>query len=229
MGVTNGKATRFEDVGELLERLGNIPARRICLDPPPGKATEEDLLRKHGRPRKLYELVDGTLVEKPMGSPESFLAAELIHLIRTFLDHSDIGFTYAPDALIEVMPKLVRGPDVSFVSWKTCPGKTVPQEQISKQIPDLAVEILSPSNTRMEMQIKLKEYFLGGVKLVWIIDPKTRTAAVYTAPDAKTAIPADGAIDGGDVLPGFRLPLAKLFEKFAAPAAQKKPTKRKKR
>ena len=117
MGATRTRM-RFEDVGELLKRLGDIPARRICLNPPPGTATEADLLRMHGRPRKLYELVEGTLVEKPMGSPEAFLAAELIHVLRTYLDRTDSGFLYASDALIEVMPKLIRGPDVSFVSWK---------------------------------------------------------------------------------------------------------------
>jgi Uma2 family endonuclease len=211
-----------------LERLGNIPAKRICLNPPPGTATEEDLIRKHGRPRKLYELVEGTLVEKPMGSPEAFLAAELIHILRTYLDRSDAGFLYAPDALIEVMPKLVRGPDVSFVSWKQRPERSVPTEPVSDLVPDLAVEILSPINTRREMQIKLKEYFLGGVQLVWLIDPRTRTADVYTAPDEKTAIPANGTIDGGKVLPGFRLLLARLFEKFAQPPS-KKPTKRNKK
>ena len=58
----------FEDLGELLERLGGISPGRICLDPFPGTATKRDLLRKHGRPRKLYELVEGTLVEKPMGA-----------------------------------------------------------------------------------------------------------------------------------------------------------------
>ena len=75
----------FEDVGELLERLGGIPPERICLNPPPGTATKDRvLLSKHGRPRKLYELVENTLVEKPMGSPRSircprtrFLATKL--------------------------------------------------------------------------------------------------------------------------------------------------------
>jgi Uma2 family endonuclease len=223
-----GTKITFEDMGELLDRLGNISPKRICLKPPPGTATERDLIRKHGARRKLYELVDGTLVEKGMGHKESVLAMELGYLIRDFLQRHDLGYCSGADDLVRVMPNLVRGPDVSFVSWTTRPEKAVPQEQISKRVPDLAVEILSPGNTRREMEIKLKEYFLGGVALVWIIDPKTRTAEAYTAPDAKTAIPADGTLDGGTVLPGFRLPLTKLFEKFPAPAV-KKPTKRKKK
>jgi Uma2 family endonuclease len=223
-----GAKTKYEDVGELLERLGDISPKRLCMDPAPGTASEYDLIRKHGRPRKLYELVDKTLVEKPMGSPESHVATRLIGRLEVFLDTNDVGFLYGPDALIEIMPKLVRGPDVSFVSWNQRPQRTVPRKPISTLVPELAVEVLSSSNTRKEMQIKLKEYFLGGVKLVWIIDPEDGTAEVYTAPDAKTAIPADGALDGGDVLPGFRLPLAKLFEKFGAPAAKKPKGKKRK-
>ncbi len=220
--------TLFEDMGELLERLGGISPKRICLNPPPGTATESDLIRKHGSRRKLYELIDGTLVEKGMGHKESFLSMELGRLLANFVTENDLGYCTTADDLVRIMPKLVRGPDLTFVSWKTRPGKVVPQEQISKQVPDLAVEILSPSNTRREMQIKLKEYFLGGVQLVWIIDPRTRTAEAYTAPDEKTAIPANGILDGGDVLPGFRLPLAKLFEKFPAPVAKKPKGKKKK-
>jgi Uma2 family endonuclease len=219
--------TQYEDLGELLERLGDISPKRICMDPPPGTATEYDLLRKHGRPRKLYELVDHTLVEKLMGSPESHVATRLIGRLEVFLDSNDLGFLYGPDALIEVMPKLVRGPDVSFMSWKQRPERTVPREPISTLIPELAVEVLSSSNTRKEMQIKLKEYFLGGVKLVWIIDPEDGTAEVYTAPDKVTAIPANGTLDGGDILPGFTLPLATLFAKFGPPTAKKTKGKKK--
>ena len=220
--------TQYEDLGQLLKRLGNVSPKRICMKPPPGTATERDLIRMHGARRALYELVDGTLVEKGMGHKEAFVAVELSYLLHTFLQQHDLGYCTGADDLVRVMPKLVRGPDVAFVSWATRPERVVPQEQISDKAPDLAVEILSPSNTRKEMQIKLKEYFLGGVKLVWIINPETRTADVYTAPDAVTAVPADGTLDGGDVLPGFRLPLAQLFAKFG-PLAPKKPTKRKKK
>jgi Uma2 family endonuclease len=218
---------QYENLSELLIRLGNISPKRICMNPPPGTATERDLIRKHGRPRALYELVDGVLVEKGMGHPESVLGVELGGRIGNFLREHDLGYCTTADDLVRVMPKLVRSPDLTFVSWETRPERVIPQEPISSKVPDLAVEILSPSNTRKEMRIKLKEYFFGGVKLVWIIDPEKRTAEVYTAPDAATAIPPDGVLDGGTVLPGFSVPLAALFARFPAPAA-KKSTKRKK-
>jgi Uma2 family endonuclease len=219
---------QYEDLGELLTRLGSISPKRICMKPPPGTATERDLIRMHGTRRALYELVDGTLVEKGMGHKEAFVAVELSYLLRTFLEQHDLGYCTGADDLVRVMPQLVRGPDVSFYPWRSRPEKEVPQEQISTKVPELVVEVLSPSNTRKEMQIKLKEYFLGGVKLVWLIYPEKGTAEAYTAPDAKTEIPADGTLDGGDVLPGFRLPLTKLFEKFGAPGAKKPKGKRKK-
>ena len=122
---------------------------------------------------------------------------------------------------------MIRNPDVSFVPWERFPDRQVPMVQISRHVPDLVVEILSPNNTRKEMQIKLKEYFLGGVKLVWLINPETRTANAYTAPDAVTAVPTDGSLDGGDVLPGFSLPLAQLFADLPGNTA-KKATKKKK-
>jgi Uma2 family endonuclease len=81
--------------------------------------------------------------------------------------------------------------------------------------PDLAVEVLSEGNTPAEMNRKLGEYFAGGVRLVWLIDPDTQTALAYTSPDKSNFIGADGALDGGDVLPGFGLPLRDLFAESA--------------
>jgi Uma2 family endonuclease len=123
--------------------------------------------------------------------------------------------------MIEVLPNLVRGPDTSFVPWTLRPERTVPTEPISNLIPTLAVEILSPSNTRKEMTRKLREYFQAGVLLVWVIDPVTRTAEAYTGPTTKSTV---DVLDGGEVLPGFRLPLAKLFEKLA-PAKKRRKSK----
>jgi Uma2 family endonuclease len=215
-------APRFENMRQLLESLGGIPPERICLDPPPGLATKKDLVRLCAKRDKLYELIDGTLVEKPMGRPESYVAVRLIQQIGNFVDDHDLGFITGADDLIEVMPKLVRGPDVSFTTWERRPERTVDSDQISKVIPDLTVEVLSPKNTRGEILRKLKEYFLGGVRLVWVIDPRKRSADVYTAPDKKASIDASGTLDGGDVLPGFRLPLAKLFERLEEPTKGKK-------
>jgi len=78
--------------------------------------------------------------------------------------------------------------------------------------PDLAFEVLSPSNTRREMEKKRVDYFDWGTQLVWQLDPTTRTMQVFTAPETATTIERTGTLDGGAVLSGFTLPLAKLFE-----------------
>ena len=77
--------------------------------------------------------------------------------------------------------------------------------------PDLAVEVLSEGNTEGEMRRKLQDYFTAGVRLVWYIDPRTRTAAVYTSPEQCTVLGENDMLTGGDVLPGFELPLRELF------------------
>src|SRR5206468_1626606 len=82
---------------------------------------------------------------------------------------------------------------------------------ILDRAPDLAVEVLSKGNTRAEMDRKLREYFAAGVRLVWLIDPKTRTARVHTSPEEMTRLGEGDTLDGGDVLPGFALPLRDLL------------------
>jgi Uma2 family endonuclease len=211
---------RFENLAEFLEQLGDIPPRRVCCDPPPGTASKRDLLRLRTQNGKLYELVDRTLVEKPMGFPESHVALELAFYLRLFLAKHDLGFLGGSDGLVELLPDLVRGPDVCFVSWSKCQDQTIPAKQISDLIPELAVEILSPSNTTREMRLKVKEYFFAGVRLVWIIDPAKRSAEILTAPDAGTTLAESGTLDGGDVLPGFSLALRELFAELDRHAGQ---------
>lgn len=217
---------QYKMLDEFLTALGNIAPERVCFTPAPTTATKRDLLRLHRRSGKRFELVDGTLVENPMGSPESYLAMELGCLLRIYLTSHDMGFLYGSDALIEVNPGQVRGPDVSFVSWAKRPQKTVPGEPISDLVPDLTVEVLSPANTRGEIARKLSEYFTGGVRLVWVIDPRKRTAAIHTSPEDSTLLDESGTLDGGDVLPGFRVPLAKLFERLEKPKAKAKRKKK---
>ena len=84
--------------------------------------------------------------------------------------------------------------------------------QKSSVVGTVAVEVLSETNTKKEMDAKLKRYFEAGVKLVWYVDPKSRSAVAYTAPTDATQIGPDGELNGGDVLPGFSLSLPWLFE-----------------
>ncbi len=204
----------LETVAQLLEQLGDIPPHRVRMKPYPGTATERDVIAAEAAPdKRLCELVESTLVEKEMGQYESRLAAVLIHFIETHLDTHDLGVCFGEAAMLRIVPGRVRLPDVSFVSWKKLPNRELPAEPIADLVPDLAVEVLSASNTRREMENKRREYFQGGARLVWEIDPATRTARMYTSPDQFQEIDINGALDGGDVLPGFTLPLSQLFSR----------------
>jgi Uma2 family endonuclease len=206
--------TTFDTVAELLDQLGGIPPERILMNPQPGHATEQDVLRLlDGANKRLCELVDGVLVEKGMGQYESRVAVVLIHFLETLLDKHDLGVVYGADGTLRLMPGLVRIPDVTFVSWERLPGHKLPSEPIPDLIPNLAVEVLSVSNTKREIDRKIGEYFRVGVQLVWVIDPPTRTAEVYTAPDQCTGLTENQSLKGGAVLPGFSLSLRRLFKR----------------
>jgi Uma2 family endonuclease len=194
-------------------RAGQVALDRIFVDPAPGTATVEDAVTSKDKLGIGCELVNGILVAKPMGHYESHIAVLLSHLIYQYLDSHPIGVLYDAEAPYLLLPDNVRKPDVSFLSFGRMPGGKLPREAACSIAPDLAVEVLSPSNTAAEMDLKLKQYFASGVRLVWYIEPELKSARAFIAVDQYDDIPFDGTLRGGDVLPGFELPLAKLFEK----------------
>ncbi len=211
MGRLKPEVRGFAILSELLDRLGDIPPQRIWLNPRPGTATEQDVIQAEARCNRLCELIDGTLVEKAMGFYESRVGLALCFFLEAFLDVHDLGILFPADAMMRLEPGQVRLPDVSFFSWDHFPNRRLPAGQILDRVPDLAVEVLSPSNTKNEMDRKRREYFLNGCKLVWEVDPAKKTVRVYTAPDESRLIRERGTLDGGVVLPGFKLPVAELF------------------
>jgi Uma2 family endonuclease len=200
-------------LADLIERFGPMPAHRIRSIPPPGLATVEDLLKIIGADDRLWELVDGVLVEKTMGYFESRLAIVLAYLMGRFLEDRDLGIVLGADAASRFAPGLVRIPDVSFVSWDRLPDRKTPREPLPDLVPDLAVEILSPGNTPEEMDRKLRDYFRTGVRLVWYVDPEEQTVRVYTSVEQSRLLKKDDTLDGGAVLPGFSVSITEWFEK----------------
>jgi Uma2 family endonuclease len=203
--------TRPRSIGDLIKNLGGISPSRICYTPSPGTATVKDLIRVNRQQTGIYELVEGTLVEKFMGCVEGFLAAEIIFLLLEFVKPRRLGFVGGPDATMRILPGIVRAADVSFVSRDKFPNGKITRDPVPDLVPDLAIELISKGDRPGEIKKKRREYFRSGVRAVWEIDQRTETAAVYTAPDEVTHIPRGGVIDGGDVLPGFQLHLAELF------------------
>jgi Uma2 family endonuclease len=202
-----------ESFADVLHRLGDISPERIGL--PLGTATEEDVIRHlDGDNKRIYELVDGFLVEKDMGMRESMIALEVGRHLANYLDDRDLGIAFSTDGPIRIRRGRTRFPDTGFVSWDRLPGGEVPEDAILDAVPDLVVEVISKGNRPREMELKLRDYFRRGVQLAWYIYPKTQTAVAYTSPQSGTPIPKDGVLEGGKVLPGFRLPLKKVFAKL---------------
>lgn len=198
---------------QLWEALGNVPLERIQLTPPPGLANEEDAADSRHKLGVSCELFHGVLVAKPMGYYESQIAMALAHFLHVYLDSNPLGVLAGEDGPIRILPSITRKPDLSLILLDRFASRKVPRRKVMHVAPDLAVEVLSAGNTKAEMEIKLREYFSAGVRLVWYIDPESQSARAFTATDRREDISPTGSLKGGDVLPGFELPLARLFEK----------------
>jgi len=158
------------------------------------------------------ELSRGRLVREPRpGAEHGVLVGRLVERIGVHARAGRLGITVAETGfLLNVEPPTVRGPDVAFLARSNLPPE--PPPGFWTVAPDLAVEVLSPSDTAAAIGRKVIEYLEAGTRLVWIVDPATRTATIYRSRDEIRMIGEDEALDGVDVLPGFRLELAGLFE-----------------
>ena len=204
----------LETFADLWERLGNVPLNRIHMFPRPGTATVEDVERLCNRePKCLCELIDGVLVEKATGHFKSRLEMRLAHLLGTFLDNHDLGIVTAANGPHRILPDQDRLPDVAFISYDQIPEDADPNTAVPDWIPSLAVEVISESNTKAEMPRKLKDYFEAGVKLVWYVDPPTRSVRVYRSPETFDTRGENDELDGDDVLPGFRVSIKDWFDR----------------
>jgi Uma2 family endonuclease len=203
---------QLETLADVVKRLGDVPLERILSKPAPGTATERDLIALLDAPNKrICELVDGVLVEKAMGTREALLAGVLVYFLWDYLEKRDLGVVIPGDGPFRLRLGLVRIPDVSFVSWDRMPGGVFPHDSIAGIVPDLAVEVISKSNTPKEIERKLKEYFKAGVRLTWVIEPLTETVRVHMAPDKFERLGNEEMLRAKDILPGFSLPLKNLF------------------
>jgi Uma2 family endonuclease len=211
---------QLRTVEDLLHDLGDVPARRVLTQPPPGTATEADLLRLVEVEKILVEMVDGTLVEKLVGWNEGVVGMAIAGPLREFAKTHKLGVVAGADATLRMRGGNTRLPDAVFVAWSSMPGGRMPQESVPMLPPDLVVEVLSESNTRAEMSIKRREYFESGAKLVWEVDPVARTASIYRPanPDQADVRTEAQDLDGENVLPGFRLPLREVFAEIAPSA-----------
>jgi Uma2 family endonuclease len=216
MASVSESGVPFWTASEVIARFGDIPIARILTNPPPGEATEADVIELHERHDRLCELVDGTLVEKTMGWQESELAIIIATLLRNFVSANRLGKVFGPDGMFRLKPEQIRIPDVAFVSNQRFAGRRLKPGAFWELGCDLAVEVISPSNTAREMERKLIDYFAAGVVAVWLIYPKSREAVVYSSPNDSVTLQGDDLLEAAALLPGFSVSVAQIFAELDA-------------
>ena len=160
----------------------------------------------------LYEVVNGQRVEKaPMGTLQNLVCTALSFYLQLHVRQQEIG-TVASETLfvLDQASGLDRRPDLAYVSrqrWKR-PTQTAAWDVV----PDLAVEVISPTNRAPEVLEKIHEYFAAGVRLVWVVYCEPRQVYVYRSPVSIQVLTPQDTLQGDDVIAGFTLPVAKLFE-----------------
>jgi len=161
-----------------------------------------------------YELYSGVLmVREPGGYVHSDVEVTLTSLLKPYARQHKLGkiFSGSLGYVISRNPDTVLAPDASFIRQERLLYGSA-AFKFFEGAPDLAVEVMSPSNRFTSMQRKAGLYLAAGTSIVWIIRPKDQTTVVMRKDGTMTLIPADGMLDGEDVIPGFSCSLASLFE-----------------
>ncbi len=175
--------------------------------------TAEDLLELHSEGIK-GELIRGVFCETvSTGIEHGEIAGNFIIGIGTFVKPRKLGRVFGSDSGIRLEngPDTVREPDVGFISAERLPlGTRV--TSYSEVVPDLVVEVISPSNSVREMYDRAHMWLRHGVVIVWVADPDTRTVDVYRQEGPIVTLGEDDNLDGAPVLPGFTLPVREVFE-----------------
>lgn len=190
----------------VLETLaGEAPA------PPPMYIPEDLLLMPDGH---RFDLVDGKLVARNMGAESSQVAGNVLLLIGPHVRARKLGKVFPTDCGYQCFPnapKKVRFADGSFIAHGRLTDERTPKGHI-RIAPDLAVEVVSPNDTALEVEEKRVDYLTAGVRLVWIIYPEFRSVHVHRLHGGSTVLSEKDELLGDEVLPDFRCKVAELFE-----------------
>lgn len=166
----------------------------------------------------IYEVVGGQVVElEPMGAYQIRIASILLSQLEVFARTENLGRAVGEMLFVlDAETDLKRRPDVAFVSFQRWPrDRRVPESEAWDVIPDLAIEVVSPTNDFDEVLRKVSEYFAAGVALVWVVIPSRKQIYVYHSETDVRVLPLADQLDGENVLPGFRFSVAEVFEETA--------------
>jgi Uma2 family endonuclease len=170
---------------------------------------------------RLYEVVNGVVQEKTVGTRQNLIATRVVELVIQFDPQREQGQSVVENLFVlDADADLQRRPDFAFVSrgrWPDLP----PNTNAWQVIPDWAVEVNSPTNFGEAIIDKVDEYFAAGVRLVWVIYANARRVYVYTSPNEVAILNSQDEITAAPVLPGFRIKTAALFDGIVEPAESK--------
>jgi len=173
--------------------------------------TPDDLLQMPEEGR--FELVDGQLVERNMGSESSQVTGRVFLRIGTFVEVNAAGVVFPSDCGYQIYPrrpKLVRFPDTSFVRTGRLPSNVAPKGHM-RIVPDFVLEVVSPNDLACEVEAKIEEYLSVAVPLIWVVYPGSRSVYVYGAGKSVARLGVGDTLTADDVLPGFSCPVADIF------------------
>lgn len=162
-----------------------------------------------------HEVVNGELVMSPKNNWfHGDICAHLITAMRTFADTHHLGAVWDSSTGFWMENLNCRAPDISFVRKERLRGLKRREARFFQGAPDLAVEILSPSNTRRDVDERLADFFSSGAKLAWIIDPDRELVEICHSTTQRRLLGPGGSLDGETLLPGFQYPVADLFKEW---------------
>jgi Uma2 family endonuclease len=161
-------------------------------------------------PERNYEFVNGEPEVKEMpGARHSGICGRLERRLGTFVETNTLGEVY-PEASFQIGGN-ERIPDLAFIAAERIPPEGEPETKWMI-VPDLAVEVISPTDYYEKVHAKAMEYLNAGVKVVWIISPENQTITVYRSATNIMAFPPESELTCEDLFPGFRCPLSEIFK-----------------
>ncbi|QYO62101.1 Uma2 family endonuclease [Leptolyngbya sp. 7M] len=162
-----------------------------------------------------YEVVNGELVDMGnSGMEHGYVACILVAALTAVVQQNKLGAVCDSSTAFTLKNGNKRSPDVSFVAKERLKGLKRPPRGLFQGSPDLAVEILSPSNTIEEIHAKIVEYFENDTRLVWVIHPDEKYVLVYHSPEPDQFLRPPDRLDGEAIVPGFSMAVAELFEEW---------------
>lgn len=174
--------------------------------------TADELLRRPDDGLR-HELIRGELTTMaPAGSQHGIVALRIGRFLGNYVEEHGLGQTFGAETGFKIgsTPDTVRAPDAAFVARERFES-VGPTEKFWPGAPDLAVEVVSPSDSYSEVQDKVFDWLEAGTRLVMVADPRRRTVTVYRSSKEIEVLTVRDLLDGGDVVPGWRLPIADLF------------------